>query len=209
MKHLFALIIVLATAGCCAAAHPDDTTGINQSAAVTLASDTVIDDTADYVVSTHIPKGFVKMFGNISDDAGDSSFFPQLGWIFPVMGIAGTGVILVFVLIILFPLLIAALLVWYVLRNRRKARNEDLRRQHANAAFAENTQENSVTEQFAERRNCIHRRDNAIRNICIGVGVTAFSLLTGMTIIAVGGIVVLCIGISDYMIYRSRRDKEM
>lgn len=209
MKHIFALILVLAAANCRAATQPGDTTGINSATAVTVASDTIIDDTADYVVSTHIPKGFVRMFGNFADEAESGFLFPSLKWIFPMIGIAGAGMILVFILIILFPLLVAALLVWYVLRNRRKARNEDLRRQTATAAPGESTQENGETAQQTVKRNCLHRRDNAIRNICIGGGVTAFSLLTGLTIIALGGIVVLCIGISDYMIYRNHRNNEM
>ncbi len=209
MKHLFALILVFAAANCHAATQPGDTTGINSATAVTVASDTIIDDTADYVVSTHIPKGFVKMFDNFAGEAESGFLFPSLKWIFPMIGIAGAGMILVFILIILFPLLIAALLVWYVLRNRRKARNEDLRRQTAAAAPGESAQENGEAAQQTEKRNCLHRRDNAIRNICIGGGVTAFSLLTGLTIIALGGIVVLCIGISDYMIYRNHRDNEM
>lgn len=209
MKHLFALILVFAAANCRAAAQPADTTGINSATAVTVVSDTIIDDTANYVVSTHIPKGFVRMLDNFADEAGDGFLSPSLKWIFPMIGIAGAGMLLFFILIILFPLLIAALLVWYVLRNRRKARNEDLRRQTANTAPAENAQETAGTERQTEKRNYLHRRDNAIRNICIGGGVTAFSLLTGLTIIAVGGIVVLCIGISDYMIYRNHRDNEM
>ena len=209
MKHLFALILVFAAANCRAATQPGDTTGINSATAVTVVSDTIIDDTADYVVSTHIPKGFVKMLDSFADEAEGGFLFPSLKWVFPMIGIAGAGMILVFILIILFPLLIAALLVWYVLRNRRKARNEDLHRQTATAAPTENAQESGATEQQTEKRNCLHRRDNAIRNICIGGGVTAFSLLTGLTIIAAGGIVVLCVGISDYMIYRNHRDNEM
>ena len=209
MKHLFALILVLAAANCRAEAQPGDTTGINSATAVTVVSDTIIDDTSNYVVSTHIPKGFVKMIDSFADEAEGGSLITPMKWIFPMIGMAGAGMFLVFMLIILFPLLIAALLVWYVLRNRRKAKNEDLHRQTAAAAPAENTQENGATARQAEKRNCLHRRDNAIRNICIGGGVTAFSLLTGLTIIALGGIVVLCIGISDYMIYRNHRDNEM
>ena len=44
--------------------------------------------------------------------------------------------------------------------------------------------------------------------MCIGGGVTLISLYVGLGLIAVAGIVVFGIGISDYLICRNHRDDE-
>ena len=65
-----------------------------------------------------------------------------------------------------------------------------------------------ATGQSNKKQNYTHRRDNAIRNMCIGGGVTLISLYGGLELIAVAGIVVFGIGISDYLICRNHRDDE-
>ena len=72
----------------------------------------------------------------------------------------------------------------------------------------ENTAESNRTKQQNKKQNYTHRRDNAIRNMCIGGGVTLISLYGGLELIAVAGIVVFGIGISDYLICRNHRDDE-
>lgn len=123
-------------------------------------------------------------------------------------GLAGIGVFIMIFLFFVFPLLIIALLIRYVLRNRNKAKQYDLYQTPYNVRPDENTAESNRTKQQNKKQNYTHRRDNAIRNMCIGGGVTLISLYVGLGLIAVAGIVVFGIGISDYLICRNHRDDE-
>ena len=185
-----------------------DTTGINTNTSVTIVSDTVLDDTSDYVVSTHIPKGIVQKLNILGDEAMSDNFFSTFKIFNTMWGLAD---IMVFVIIFIFfvlPLLLIALLIWYILRKRRKAKQDDLYQTPYNVRQDENNAESNRAEQQTPKQNYTHRRDNAIRNMCIGGGVTLISLFTGLILIAVGGIVVFGIGISDYLICRNHRDDE-
>ena len=208
MKYLFAFILMFASLCCAAATTATDTTGINTNTAVTITSDTVLDDTSDYVVSTHIPKGFIQKLNKFGDEAVNDNTFSTFKIFNAMCGFADIGVFIMIFLFFVFPLLIIALLIRYVLRNRNKAKQYDLYQTPYNVRPDENTAESNRTKQQNKKQNYTHRRDNAIRNMCIGGGVTLISLYVGLGLIAVAGIVVFGIGISDYLICRNHRDDE-
>lgn len=208
MKYLFAFILMFASLCCAAATTATDTTGINTNTAVTITSDTVLDDTSDYVVSTHIQKGFIQKLNKFGDEAMNDNIFSPFKIFNAMCGLAGAGVFIIIFLFFVLPLLFIALLIWFILRGRRKAKQDDLFQTPYNVRQDENAAENNRTEQQNKKQNYTHRRDNAIRNMCIGGGVTLISLYGGLGLIAVAGIVVFGIGISDYLICRNHRDDE-
>lgn len=83
MKYLFAFILMFASLCCAAATTATDTTGINTNTAVTITSDTVLDDTSDYVVSTHIPKGFIQKLNKFGDEAVNDNIFSTSKFLMP------------------------------------------------------------------------------------------------------------------------------
>lgn len=206
MKHILIIMAMLAWSAGVMAQLPADSVA-ESSSAVTIASDSVIDDTSDYVVSTSIPRGLVNILSkaannapdNIDEDmlVGDSWWMNILG---PVLGLFGVGLVFFLFAIVLLPLIIIALVIWLVVRSRRKARLQDAQTSTAVADPAQPQQ--SSAERFT------HRRDNAIRNLCIGVGVTAVSAVLGVVIGVIAGIVVLCIGAADYLIYRNHKNND-
>lgn len=198
MKYLVAILALLVVSVCRAVPQPDS--AATASTAVTLASDTVVDDTSGYVISTSIPKGLTKMMqsmaNGIYDDSGSNhGGFSWLPWnLFgSLLGMAGVALFVFVMLGLLFPIALVALLVWLLVRGRKRARNEDMRSR------------NTPERQPDETESYIHRRDNAIRNICIGGGVLALSAVLELGIGMVAGTVVLCVGMADYLVYRNHR----
>ena len=111
MKYLFAFILMFASLCCAAATTATDTTGINTNTAVTITSDTVLDDTSDYVVSTHIPKGFIRKLNKFGDEAVNDNIFSTFKIFNAMCGFADIGVFIMIFLFFVFPLLIIALLI--------------------------------------------------------------------------------------------------
>ena len=154
MKYLFAFILMFASLCCAAATTATDTTGINTNTAVTITSDTVLDDTSDYVVSTHIPKGFIRKLNKFGDEAVNDNIFSTFKIFNAMCGFAGIGVFIMIFLLFVFPLLIIALLIRYVLRNRNKAKQDDLYQTPYNVRPDENTAESNRTKQQNKKQYC-------------------------------------------------------
>ena len=200
MRHLISLIVCmlsLTALAAPAAAVPDTLSAGGQG--VTLRSDTVIDDTSNYVISTRIPKGITRIFQNIDDSDDGMPGFP-FRFFSALMGLTGIGLTLLMLGIVLLPLLLIVLLFVYLLRTRRRGIEADRREsapgQTAPAATAPENRATSYT----------HRRDNAIRNIFIGLAIAIASRVTDIDIGIAVGVVIMCIGLADYFICRSHKN---
>lgn len=175
------------------------------SSGVTLASDTVIDDgdtiTGGYAYPASTPKALIKIFKDASSDDG-FGLFSLLGWFVPL--IMGGGIVMMLLFLVVLPILLIVLLVWYIVKGRNRAKREDLR-QYPPAAGGPAPQPQQTP---SRPKSYAHRRDNAIRNMCIGGGVTVVSLILGLSLFAVAGVVVLCVGVADYLVCRNHSDEE-
>ncbi len=219
MKYIVSIIAVIAMLNCHAAPATDSLSA--DPTAVTVASDTVIDDTSDYVISTSVPKGIFKtmqsvadkMASNSDDDKDISSWFP-FSIFGSLLGFLGAGLFFVIILSLLIPIALIVLVIWLLIRNRNKARKEDMRQnapynQPNCNAKQEETADTATQSDYTGRTqnaNYTHRRDNAIRNLFIGAGILALSALLDITIGMVIGIIVLCVGATDYFICRNHRN---
>lgn len=190
-----------------AVASDSDTVSMAMSSSgVTLASDTVIDDgdtiTGGYSYPASTPKALIKIFKDASSDDG-FGLFSLLGWFMPL--VMGGGIVMVLLFFVALPILLIVLLVRYIVRGRNRARREDLQQYPPAAANGVAPQPQQTPRQ---PKSYAHRRDNAIRNMCIGGGVTAVSLILGLSLFAVAGVVVLCVGVADYLVCRNHSDEE-
>ena len=213
MKTLIALMLLF-TSLSCAAQRAEDSTG-TATTAVVVASDSVIDDTADYTVTTTIPQGLINKlnsFASITSPDSIDKVFSAIDNVWPfgimgaVLGMLGAGFMVFIIVILLIPLILCILLIWYILRQRRKAREKDFKTQ----APAGNSGEGGETSDPAPARTAqagySHRLDNAIRNMCIGAGITVFTLIINLYIGVAAGIVIFCIGLSDWLVCRNHRN---
>lgn len=219
MKYLVSLIAVLAMLNC-NAANTTDSVDVDPTA-ITIASDTVIDDTSDYVISTSVPKGIFKTLQSVTDKmANDSNSDKDISSWFPfsifgsLLGFVGAGLFFLIILFLLIPIALIVLVIWLLMRNRNRARREDMRQntpnnqpgENANSNANDNTPIQPDNTAHTQNANYTHRRDNAIRNIFIGIGVLALSALLGITIGMAIGIIFLCVGATDYLICRNHRN---
>ncbi len=220
MKYLVSIIAVIAMLNC-NAAPATDSIGTN-STAITVVSDTVIDDTADYVISTSVPKGIFKTMQSVADKMGNdsnddkdiSSWFP-FSILESLLGFVGAWIIFIIISSLLIPIALIVLVVWLLIRYRNKARKEDMRQNtpgnqpdcNGKQEETADTAAQSDNTGHKQNDNYPHRRDNAIRNLFIGVGILALSALLDITIGMVIGIIVLCVGATDYFICRNHRNE--
>ncbi len=219
MKYLVSLIAILAMLNC-NAANTTDSVDVDPTA-ITIASDTVIDDTSDYVISTSVPKGIFKTLQSVTDKmANDSNSDKDISSWFPfsifgsLLGFVGAGLFFLIILFLLIPIALIVLVIWLLMRNRNRARREDMRQntpnnqpgESANPNANDNTPIQPDNTAHTQNANYTHRRDNAIRNIFIGIGVLALSALLGITIGMAIGIIFLCVGATDYFICRNHRN---
>lgn len=188
MKHLLFTIAALLTltAGTASAAKANISV-TDSSSEITLVSDSVIDDPDTATYRHTFPNGSAKTFFKTWEKAADMTdggIFSPWNWFIPVFGMLGGGMVMLLVFFLVLPVLLIVLIAWYIVRQRRRARDEDLR----------------------QGRGYTFRRDNAVRNICIGAGVTVVSLMLALPLVAVAGVVVLCVGVADYLVYHNHRD---
>lgn len=219
MKYIVSIIAVIAMLNCYAAPATDSVS--TNSTAITVVSDTVIDDTADYVISTSVPKGIFKTMQSIADQMGnDSNDNKDITSWFPfhilesLLGFVGAWIIFIIISSLLIPIALIVLVVWLLIRYRNKAQKEDMRQNtpgnqpNCNAKQDETADTAAQPDNMGQKQNdnYTHRRDNAIRNLFIGAGILALSALLDITIGMVIGIIVLCVGATDYFICRNHRN---
>lgn len=219
MKRLLTIIAILAASWSFAAPAVADTVTVAPSG-VTIASDSIFDtdedeDTANYTISTKIPKVFTRSLSIDGDDTPAGRFFSRL--ISIAFGLTGASIAVFVLLFLVLPIILLVLVVWLILRGRRNARAADMRSTSpaATAAAAQVPPPPAATGEPApvvpprgRQQSYVHRRDNAIRNICVGTGLVAVSWVLDVSIGIAAGIIVLCIGVSDYIIYVSHRRDE-
>lgn len=209
-KFFMLLALACGLVASAAQKNPADTLAADTSSAVTLASDTVIDDTSSYTISTTIPKGITRSIDSIFNNIDDDGFFSQV--VAPFAGMFGVSLVFFLIVFLLLPLAILIFLIWFIVHNRNKARKADMdafahtpystewKRQSEASETTDHTADRQPAQKF--KSYYAHRLDNAILNIAIGAGILAVSALFYITIGIAVGIVVLCVGIADYIIYR-------
>lgn len=158
----------------------------------------MIDDTANYTISTKIPKGITKIFDATDRDDGWLSPFSFFNALF---GLTGAGLVLLITGLFLLPLILLILLLVYIFRIRRREREKDMIEATATAVPAAEKSDNGQ-----KKAGYTHRRDNAIRNMILGAAISLASYVLGISIGSAAGIIILGIGIADYLIYLSHRN---
>lgn len=193
---------------------------ITDSSAITIVSDTLSEDTSNYTITTTIPKSFVKSANYTLDNIGDlSAFAGEMFSTLPAMlGIGGGIIIIMLFITLILPLLLLILVIWLLVRNSRRAKKADTAQniQAAAATVADNVSEvpnpeDGTTAQIPNGKkphSYTNRRDNAIRNIAIGIGLFAMFACIGFRLGEGIGILVACWGIGEFIIARNNRNDE-
>lgn len=198
----------------------DSTNIITDSSAITIVSDTLSEDTSNYTITTTIPKSFVKSANYTFDNIGDlSTFAGEMFSTLPAMlGIGGCIIITMLFIILILPLLLLILAIWLLVRSSRRAKKADTAQniQASSATVPYNVsevpdQEDATTARIPNRkkpRSYTERRDNAIRNMAIGIGLFALFACIGFRLGEGIGILVACLGIGEFIIARNNRNDE-
>lgn len=210
MKRLIIVAAAAMATLCNAPAANGDTVSMATApSGITVVSDSVVDNgdtvTDNYVVSANIPKALPKMLEKLASEAGDGLLSPAR-WVGMLMGMFGGWLLLTVIALVALPAILLLLLVWLLVRGRRRAKREDQTRDAPNAGIAADGQDGENPRRAYESHT--RRRANAIRNMCVGGGVALVALITSMPLIAVGGAIVLGVGVADYLAHRDKNNTD-